>query len=65
MKVTPWVSAWEKARKGIRPQYRKRPKFSVLSPVTSLNLIPITYEKTKVSKMTISKGPKNAQMCPR
>jgi hypothetical protein len=62
---TPWVSAWEKARKGSRPQYKKRPKFSALSPVTSLNLIPSTSEKIAVNKTTIINGPKNAQSNPK
>jgi hypothetical protein len=55
----------EKARKGRSPQYRYRPKFSVLSPVTSLNLIPITSEKTSVRRMIWSKGLRSAHAKPR
>src|SRR5215207_6978479 len=54
----------ENARNGRRPQYRKRPKFSVGSPSTTLNLIPIILEKIKERKKTHTKGPKNAHAKP-
>ncbi len=34
-------------------------------PVTSLNLIPISSEKIRVSRKTMSRGPRNAQSNPR
>jgi hypothetical protein len=54
------VSASEKARKGMSPQYRYKPKFSPELPSTSLNLIPTSGEKIKVRRTITSKGLKSA-----
>ena len=65
MLLSPCSSASEKARKGSRPQYRKRPKLSVGSPSTTLNLIPTTSEKMSVRKKTQISGPSIAHTKPR
>jgi hypothetical protein len=59
------LSASWKARKGMSPQYRYRPKFNALSPVTSLNLIPTISEKTSVRSTIMSKGLNSAHKKPR
>ena len=65
MLLSPLFSASEKAMKGSRPQYRNRPKLSVGSPSTSLNLRPTTSEKINVRKKTQIRGPSIAHARPR